>query len=217
MVGRLPTLLCLPEHSPPPAPGCRLAISPQPMPWACLLIFGQSINDQRCPLDTRHFASQSASWGLRMPLLSLHQGLGKGGSDHPGLFTANPRAQIKPPTPRGPRAPVRAALSGPLVRLASFPDHPASRAVQEKDKTPAAPSWPSGELQEPRGDQARAAVSLGLPARPQGRYPPAVPAARAQAAHSPRHGRAWAPPPSSRPRRLHRCARGEAQSARRSP
>lgn len=192
-----------------------MAISPQPMPQACLLIFGQLING--APWTSGTSPHKALVGDCACPGLSLHQGLGKGGSDHPGLSTANPGAQIKPPTPRVPRAPVRAALSGPLVRLASFPDHPASRAVQQKDRTPAAPSWPSGELQEPRGDPTRAAVSLGLPARPQGHYPLAVPAARAQAAHSPRHGRAWAPPPSSRPRRLHRCARGEARSARRSP
>lgn len=56
-------------------PRAQIAISPQPMPRACLLVFGQSING--APWTPGTSPHKALGGGLRMPRLSLHQGLGK--------------------------------------------------------------------------------------------------------------------------------------------
>lgn len=172
---------------------------------ACLSVFGQWVNGAPCAPGTS--PQEAVSGGLRMSRLSL-QGLEKGGSD-PAAASPLPAPGRKPspPTPRGPRASVRAALPGPLARLASLPGHPASRAVQQKDRTRAAPSWPSAEPREPR-DRSRISRFSGPRARPQGAHGSWRPQPGRWPPHSPRHGRARAPPPSPRPGRLHRSAQG---------
>lgn len=147
---------------------------------ACLLVFGQSVNGTPWALGTS--PNEAVSGGLRMSRLS-GQGLEKGGSDPAAASPLSaPGRRPSPPTPRGPRASVQAAVAGPLARFASLPGHPASRAVQQKDRIRAAPSWSSAESQEPRRDPARGAQFSDPRAPPQGRSPPAVPSARAQAA-----------------------------------
>lgn len=182
-----------------------MSTSPQPRPRVCLLVFGQSVNGAPWALGT--LPHKALGGGLRMPRLSRHRGLEKGRKQpHRGLLTANPRAQIKPPNAPGSPSLRRSGAPRASRPASVVPGPPASRAVQQKDGTRAAPSWPSGGPQEPPDNRARGAASPGPQAQPQGRYRPAVSAAPAQAAHSPRHGRARAPPPSPRPRCLHRCA-----------
>lgn len=126
----------------------------------------------------------------------------------PRPFHRKPRGadQGPPPpqTPRDPRASVRATLPGPLApgitrrsrRPTKGPD--SSRALLALRRAAGNPEATGPRIAQCSGPRTWSQSTLDPRCPQPGRGP----------LHSPRHGRARAPPPSPRPGRLHRSSQG---------